>query len=129
MTNENEAPELLPCPFCGGDNLEEDAIGRVSCTGCGATAPYGYHTTETWNTRADLVAPATLPISDAKDKQVEEQVAWVQDLATELNAAEARIAELEAKLAKAIKKWKAAEEQAYDLRATLAELKDQPNDQ
>ena len=52
---------------------------------------------------ADAILATIKADDDAKDKQIEEQVAWVQDLATELNAAESRIAELEAKLAKAVR--------------------------
>ena len=82
MTNENEAPELLPCPFCGGDNLMfhfeniDGWIAHVCCRDCddmmGPMSAYKYgdqdeakqDVTVLWNTRAD--------ISDAKDKRIEE---------------------------------------------------------
>lgn len=44
--------ELLPCPFCGDDDLTEDSLARIACETCGATAPYGYKVKEAWNTRS-----------------------------------------------------------------------------
>jgi len=72
--------ELKPCPFCGGENLEEDAIGRVACSGCGATAPYGYHTTETWNTRADLPATDAQVFANEKVKALVEALERIAHL-------------------------------------------------
>jgi uncharacterized Zn finger protein len=72
----HEAPELLPCPFCGGE--AEHSVGRhadgkpwhyVECVDCGATgpnSPYADHNiaviqfrAEEWNARSnDLVQAA-----------------------------------------------------------------------
>jgi hypothetical protein len=53
-----DAPELLPCPFCGGSILRKtwrvlEWFPPLTCVKCGATAK----TFAAWNTRADL--PAT----------------------------------------------------------------------
>lgn len=55
-------PELLPCPFCGGeakfksDFTDGRDVGRVYCTGCGASEyPFVRPKAETfaaWNTRS-----------------------------------------------------------------------------
>lgn len=55
------APELLPCPFCGGDDLiivggpVEDDWCAVSCLGCMTVGPHNYtdpHAIAAWNRRA-----------------------------------------------------------------------------
>ena len=54
---------LLPCPFCGGIDLEFDAAGMpledntditewVNCNTCGASGPDGYSPSQKWNERA-----------------------------------------------------------------------------
>jgi len=61
------APDLLPCPFCGGKAVAFSYIteGAVRCGGCHAAITRGHiHTSETgydeaiaaWNTRATTVA-------------------------------------------------------------------------
>lgn len=52
-----EARELLPCPFCGGDNLTEvgdDGDYYVGCLGCHTCGPSGTNREEgraLWNRR------------------------------------------------------------------------------
>ena len=64
MTNENEAPELLPCPFCGSPEVNPEGWYRMTehvfgsgcvvfgpaCDECGSSAK----TIAAWNTRAAL---------------------------------------------------------------------------
>jgi hypothetical protein len=47
------APELLPCPFCGGTEAEwlVESAGRINCRQCGVSA-----IKENWNLRADLAS-------------------------------------------------------------------------
>lgn len=52
------APELLLCPFCGGDDLRMTIHGlamtpSVICAGCGSSAISAAR----WNARADLARP------------------------------------------------------------------------
>ena len=74
----SDAPELKPCPFCGGNNLSAKAdwmccpveyLGQVHCDDCDMVGPlseFKYDTEEeakkdaiaAWNTRA---APAVKP--------------------------------------------------------------------
>ncbi len=65
MTDTSNAPELLPCPFCGGEALShrkgspEFDVGFVKCLGCFALTTY-----KAWNARP---ASATqLPAHAAK---------------------------------------------------------------
>lgn len=51
--------ELLPCPFCGSDDLgfviDDTDLQFVECMNCGWTGPYGtglQDTSEKWNRRA-----------------------------------------------------------------------------
>jgi hypothetical protein len=52
--------DLLPCPFCGSDNLntarDGDAIRLVWCLTCQATGPDQYSKAD-WNTRAASLPP------------------------------------------------------------------------
>ena len=127
MTNKTEAPDLKPCPFCGGDYQTWQHVrdGRtLGCSKCGArfTEYNGPpdNSAETrlvnaWNTRADL--------SGAKDKRIAGDAA--QDYIDEM---EARLTELEALVQKfasdpdytAAYLAGVADQKA---RATLAELK------
>lgn len=66
----SDAPELKPCPFCGGKaNIEQYGNRRmstiVSCGDCGATLENGeeWGHGRSWNTRADL-APSWHRIDD-----------------------------------------------------------------
>ena len=114
MNNKPEAPDLLPCPFCGGTDIDPKSGGVPECFTCGATA-----FNSDWNTRADL--------SDAKDKRIEELEAgkWVTkayDLEFHLGEAQERIAELEAKLAHATEQYRLIGMDKIDLVAKVAEL-------
>ena len=52
MANDGCRAALLPCPFCGSDEIT--AYGKVSmCTQCGANHPI-----QAWNTRAPAAAQA-----------------------------------------------------------------------
>ena len=76
MTNENETPELLPCPFCGSSEVDPNGWYRMTdkvfgsgcvefgpaCDECGSIA----RTVAAWNTRADL--------ADAKDKRMSDNL-------------------------------------------------------
>ena len=63
----DESPELLPCPFCGGDGQEKWAHnGRafcwIECADCGAKGAWARvghdgSGTRNWNTRALSPAP------------------------------------------------------------------------
>lgn len=80
MTQENEAPELLPCPFCGGDAAHDKAFPgrhRIVCTECGAATewmgqvmdcptPPPERRKAAWNTRADLAAALEAAEADAR---------------------------------------------------------------
>jgi hypothetical protein len=49
------APELMPCPFCGGGNIREhgdDKVVGYHCLKCEASGPNHYVTGMDWNTRA-----------------------------------------------------------------------------
>ena len=86
MTNEH-TDGLLPCPFCSGKKLTEDAIGRIMCDQCGATAPYGYKNGWGWNSR-----PAAQP-ELAEDQGIDWKEAWHalnHDNLAHITAAEAR---------------------------------------
>ena len=59
--NVTPAPELLPCPFCGGDDLfiangpPENDWCAVKCISCDTTGPTDYsdpHAIVLWNRRA-----------------------------------------------------------------------------
>ena len=61
MTHQREAVELLPCPFCGSDDvrfeptyIDNDNWGCIVCKACSAEADYGSRkdATSFWNTRA-----------------------------------------------------------------------------
>ena len=69
--------ELLPCPFCGSDNIQaggDDKVVGVYCHNCGATGPNGYLTINgdfEWNTRIAALPPAVPattpdPVSEAR---------------------------------------------------------------
>ena len=65
----DEAPELLPCPFCGGDGQEKwahngKAFCWIECADCGAKGAWarvGHDGSgaRNWNTRADLAPQIT----------------------------------------------------------------------
>ncbi len=52
----SESKPLLPCPFCGGTNLESASNSAVSdyiiCLDCGAEGPPADDRHTAWNTRA-----------------------------------------------------------------------------
>ena len=66
MTDTKQAPELLPCPFCGDKavleqcrSVDDGDIFAAYCLGC-EVEHRGYTmqaTADLWNTRADLAAP------------------------------------------------------------------------
>ncbi len=73
MTDKKNAPELLPCPFCGGEagffdkafdgtTYAISGIEYVKCYGCDRSEGFfyktKYHAANSWNTRADLHADA-----------------------------------------------------------------------
>lgn len=86
MTN-NEMPEMLPCPFCGGeadfdtyDHIQSGTVYKAGCIDCdygigswrfGETAKLD--TAKTWNTRANVQPAASVPqevlqlVADALD--------------------------------------------------------------
>ena len=50
--SESELNELLPCPFCGGNEPEvkdEDLQLYVECTHCGARGEYSYFGASSYN--------------------------------------------------------------------------------
>lgn len=59
MESNMEAPELLPCPFCGEHDLRDVQLDHgeayVECRKCDAYGPNGG--VAAWNIRADLAAP------------------------------------------------------------------------
>jgi Lar family restriction alleviation protein len=70
----SEAPELLPCPFCGGEASATNYIveGAVRCSDCRAyvSRTHGHdeagyeEAIAAWNTRADLIAARALLLAD-----------------------------------------------------------------
>jgi hypothetical protein len=89
MTNENETPELLPCPFCGSSEVNPEGWYRMTtrvfggdcvvlglaCDECGSSAK----TIDAWNTRADLA-----------DKRIEELEAQLAAMTAERDRLEQR---------------------------------------
>lgn len=73
MSKPNDAPELLPCPFCGGTAIDPegwsttDGIKGPSCDDCGASVGDLTHSTEVniamWNQRA-APSPAATGVED-----------------------------------------------------------------
>jgi hypothetical protein len=47
------APELLPCPFCGG-TMQVSLKDAMLCLECYAAGPQGEDRKEAWNRRAAL---------------------------------------------------------------------------
>jgi hypothetical protein len=66
---------LLPCPFCGNDDLcTDNARDFIACCNCGTEGPVGIgqgsaHNIARWNVRAALAAP----------RQAPQPVAWLLD--------------------------------------------------
>lgn len=60
--SDKAAPELLPCPFCGGEAREgkDGEYFLVGCTNCGAETSSEIRRVarSSWNRRADLAAPS-----------------------------------------------------------------------
>jgi Lar family restriction alleviation protein len=72
-----ESPELMPCPFCGGEASATNYIveGAVRCSDCRASVSRthgqydeaGYEEAiAAWNTRADQIAAAILAMKDGR---------------------------------------------------------------
>jgi len=95
MTNETEAPDMKPCPFCGSENLGKlrrspfQSEASIMCNDCYSSSA----STEKWNTRADL--------SDVENAKAEQR-GYASAMDAERKDADARIAELEANLARTI---------------------------
>jgi hypothetical protein len=74
--------ELLPCPFCGGDDIDgNDEV--VRCRKCGAEQPYlslDHDATERWNTRADLSRPPADQMPDMVEREIARQVELFYDV-------------------------------------------------
>ena len=130
MSNETEATELLPCPFCGGEPYTRTTQDGELCThnivdwhfvGCsncevsfGIPNFYDCGTaSEQWNTRADL--------SDAKIVEAEQR-GYAKAMDAERKDAEARIAELEAELTQKVEQYRLVGMDKINLVARVAEL-------
>ena len=70
--------DLLPCPFCGGTNLQSGGVCFVGfwCLDCEAQGPNHYGRYE-WNTRADLAQSALDAYVKAKVDEALEKAAGV----------------------------------------------------
>lgn len=72
--NSNAAPELLPCPFCGNENLKsggDDKWVGLWCLDCEAQGPNHYGRNE-WNTRADLARAQIAAAYEAAAQEADE---------------------------------------------------------
>jgi Lar family restriction alleviation protein len=78
-----EAPEILPCPFCGNhdllltDQLSEDGEWNVFCHDCGGGSGWKRERNNAvmaWNTRADT-------LSQPNQQAVVIAVPWIQEAA------------------------------------------------
>ena len=86
----SEAPELLPCPFCGGEASATNYIveGAVRCSDCrayvsrthGQYDEAGYEEAiAAWNTRADLSANLIAAARrEGWEAAIEAAVAWIE---------------------------------------------------
>lgn len=63
--------ELLPCPFCSGQNIETNKAGWIQCVECGAAIDC----VQSWNTRAP-----------AQQKQDPDLLATYRDIFAEITA-------------------------------------------
>lgn len=90
-----DAPELLPCPFCGGDgelitSSPKGGYDRVSCIICGAEYSGLDEPTSIagWNTRADLATPT--PAQAARVLLEALDALWSREMSTDMNNAMVR---------------------------------------
>lgn len=73
-----EMPDLLPCPFCGKQDIEirdNDGIVWEHCLSCDATGPTGHYRDDdclTWNDRPDTT------ILKAKDARIAELETYIE---------------------------------------------------
>ena len=93
---DSKAPELKPCPFCGGEaEIERYTIKPyVACMKCGCSMPDRHQTAEqaieAWNARAEQAIAATLgsgtlTADDVLNAVYKHGARW-QAIADELNA-------------------------------------------
>ncbi|SDX96775.1 Lar family restriction alleviation protein [Roseicitreum antarcticum] len=104
MTKNTTAPELLPCPFCGGKAKwisGGPGCTYISCMACPAATDDGAvpRIAKAWNTRADLhaarVAELEIALSEMRrDRDVRKQSAY--EYKSHTRAAEGACIKLEA---------------------------------
>lgn len=85
--NDVERVALLPCPFCGGEDVVifYAAIAYAGCAGCGAEGPWhGSDATEqsaitAWNTRAAIAAMGGSNKAVIEQRTAAEWLVWEAD--------------------------------------------------
>jgi hypothetical protein len=80
----SDAPELLPCPFCG-DTMQVTMRDAMLCLTCYAAGPQGEDRKANWNRRADDAAPDAArlaelerQLAEARNKALDEAAAAVE---------------------------------------------------
>lgn len=113
---ENDAPELKPCPFCGGTAIR--GMLNVWCDNClaetvvnsGATTK---QITAAWNTRADLAAPTAPAAASQPVKPIEDERA-VKAFQATVARIKKNVQQLELKLDKLAELDRTDQEQDYE---------------